>query len=61
MTAADLIAWRQRLGFDRTRAAAVLGCHRNSISHWETGRFPVPLYIELACRYVEEHKKTLTV
>lgn len=52
MTADELIAWRKRLGYNRTQAAAALGCHRNSIMQWEAGKTEIPKYIELACLWL---------
>ena len=49
MTAAGLKAWRERLKFSKTQAARELGCSRQSIYEWESGRSPVPRYITLAC------------
>jgi transcriptional regulator with XRE-family HTH domain len=48
MTADDFIAWRNRLGLNRTQAAEVLGLGRNQPQRYEEGQ-PIPLYIALAC------------
>lgn len=43
MTASELRAARQRLGWSQARTARALGVHdRARISDWETGRRPVP-------------------
>lgn len=52
MTAAQLSAWRKRLGYSKTEAAEALGCHRNALAGWEAGKNPIPKYIELACLYL---------
>lgn len=49
MTSASLIAWRQRLGLNKVRAAEALGCSRTSLDAWESGEHKIPRYIELAC------------
>jgi transcriptional regulator with XRE-family HTH domain len=49
MTGPDFIAWRERLGWTRTKAADELGCSQNSITAWENGRTRIPRYIALAC------------
>jgi transcriptional regulator with XRE-family HTH domain len=54
MTAADLLAWRQRLGLTQKSAAAALGCAQRSLSSYETGQSPIPRYIALAAKQVEE-------
>lgn len=52
MTPAQLKAWRKRLGYNATEAAEAIGCHRNAIANWESGKHPIPKYIELACLYL---------
>ena len=49
MTPSDLTAWRKRLGLNKIRAAEALGCDRGSLSAWEAGTYPIPVYIALAC------------
>lgn len=52
MSGEQLRAWRERLGYNATKAAEALGCHRNAIAGWESGKHPIPKYIELACLYL---------
>lgn len=52
MTPEQLKAWRKRLGYNASRAADALGCHRNAIANWESGKHDIPKYIELACLYL---------
>jgi len=49
MTPASLIAWRERLGLNRVRAAKALGIARNTLSGYEEEKQSIPLYIALAC------------
>lgn len=44
---ADLAAWRQGRGWSLRRAAAELGCDRESLAKWE--RIGPPRWIGLAC------------
>lgn len=48
MTAADFIAWREHMGYNRLQAAAALGMGRNQPQRYEDGQ-PIPLYVALAC------------
>ncbi len=45
----QLIAWRDRLGFNKAEAARRLGIARNSLAAYEAGAQTVPIYIALAC------------
>lgn len=49
MTPEDFIAWRKSLDLNRVEAANLLGAHRNSVTNYEQGTYPVPPYIALAC------------
>lgn len=49
MTPASLIAWRERLGLNKSEAARRLGLSRNGYNAYETGARRIPLYIALAC------------
>jgi DNA-binding XRE family transcriptional regulator len=53
MTAPELTAWRNRMGLNQTRAALALGISRNALIAYESGKQPVPLYIELAGKWLE--------
>ncbi len=54
MTPASLKAWRERLSWTKTRAAAELGLSPNGYAAYEAGRWngkprPIPRHIALAC------------
>jgi len=49
MTAASLKSWRERLGLNKSGAAAALGLARNTYAAYEEGRAEIPLYVALAC------------
>lgn len=49
MTGAELIAWRRRMGLNKTQAAKLLGSNRVTLANYEGGRAEVPRYIALAC------------
>jgi len=49
MTGGAFAAWRERLGFTKSKAAIVLGLSRNSVIAYETGAKPIPLHVALAC------------
>jgi DNA-binding XRE family transcriptional regulator len=49
VTPTSLIAWRTRLGLNKTEAALALGLSRNGYDYYETGRSRIPLHITLAC------------
>jgi len=49
VSAATLLAWRERMGFSAREACQQLGCSRGAWSVWESGKQPVPRYIGLAC------------
>lgn len=48
MTAAEFIAWRERLGLNQAKAAEALGTGPNQPRAYERGQ-PIPKYIALAC------------
>jgi DNA-binding XRE family transcriptional regulator len=56
MTAQQFIDWRTLMGWNQTEAARRLGCARNSIIAYETGRSEIPLYIKLACAELKRAK-----
>ena len=49
MSSAALIAWRERLGLNRVKAAKALGIARNTLAAYEADKREIPLYIALAC------------
>ena len=49
--------WRQRLGWSQDQAAKALGfAHRVSIVKFESGERSIDRWLELACRWLEEHQ-----
>lgn len=60
MTPTTLTAWRERLHLSRVAAAEALGCSREALRLWETGKNPIPQYIALACAAVALGIKPLT-
>lgn len=57
MKPADLIAWRNRMGFSQAAAAAALGCGERTLRDYEARRSPIPLHISLACQQLEKPPK----
>ena len=49
MTPTDLIAWRQRLGLNKSEAAASLEITRATYRRYERGEAEIPRTIALAC------------
>lgn len=49
MTGAELTEWRKRMKLTKVAAAAALGLGRNSIPRFESGEYPVPKTVALAC------------
>lgn len=58
-TTQALLDWRARMGFSQRAACAAIGCSRVAWGRWETGRQPVPLYIELACAALASNLKPI--
>lgn len=54
MTPDDFKAWRERMTYNRTQAAEALGIGRNTPQRYEDGETEIPLYIELACKAIEQ-------
>lgn len=52
MTPEEFTAWRQRLGYTKTEAAAALGLSPNMPRYYERGDTEIPRYIALACAAV---------
>lgn len=54
MTPAAFTSWRERMGFRfDTQAAAALGCTRETVRRYSSGKVEIPRYIELACAAIE--------
>lgn len=60
-SADDFRAWIERMGYNKTQAAASLGYKRRQIYNMLNGEVPVRLTTQLACLYREnqnaEHKR----
>jgi transcriptional regulator with XRE-family HTH domain len=64
MTPPELKALRASLGWDRAKLARRLGISSSRLADFESGRSrgknsqpaPIPLVVELACRWIEEHE-----
>lgn len=52
MTADELIQWRTSVALSKRKAAEALGLARNTFRAYETGKQPIPRYIELAVKAV---------
>lgn len=48
MTPDELIQWRTSVALSKRQAAETLGLARNTFRAYETGKQPIPKYIELA-------------
>ena len=53
MTPTDITAWMNRLGINKSQAAASLGIARTTLDRYLSGDKPIPKLVELACRAVE--------
>jgi transcriptional regulator with XRE-family HTH domain len=53
VTPANLLAWMERLGLSKSRAASELGMARSTLDRYLNGSVTIPRYIELACDAVE--------
>ena len=56
MTPDEITAWRHGLNLSKREASALLGCSRNSLFAWESGKRPVPRKIMLAMQAVAAMK-----
>lgn len=53
MTAADLKAWRARLGYSQGDAADQLGVTRRAVAYYEAGARPIPRTVALLAAAIE--------
>lgn len=53
MSAADLLAWQERLGLSQVEAARQLATPVPTYRHWLGARRRIPDNVELLCKYVE--------
>ena len=49
MTPTSFLTWRQQLGLNKAQAAKALGIARTTLDDYESGRYPVPPVVALAC------------
>lgn len=52
MSPETLLALRTLAGLTQSGLAASLGVHRTTVARWETGRSPIPRWVELAMRAI---------
>lgn len=52
MTPATFRAWRKRLAYTQSQAAAALGVSLRTVQEWEGGRTAIPNLAPLACAAV---------
>lgn len=55
MTPDELIQWRTSIALSKREAAEALGLARNTFRAYETGKQPIPRYIELAVKALSNH------
>ena len=56
MTPDEITAWRHGLNLSKREASVLLGCSRNSLMAYESGKRPVPKKIALAMQAVSTMK-----
>lgn len=56
MTTDEITAWRHGLNLSKREASVLLGCSRNSLMAYESGKRPVPKKIALAMQAVSSMK-----
>lgn len=56
MRAAELLAWRERLGLTQAGAAEALKTPLGTYRHWEQGARRVPGVAEVACNLLERER-----
>jgi DNA-binding XRE family transcriptional regulator len=56
MTPDELIQWRTSIALSKRQAAEALGLARNTFRAYETGKQPIPRYIELAVTALSSSK-----
>jgi DNA-binding XRE family transcriptional regulator len=54
MTPDELIQWRTSIALSKRQAAEALGLSRMTFRAYETGKHPIPRYIELAVKAVQK-------
>jgi DNA-binding XRE family transcriptional regulator len=60
MTPDELAQWRTSIAFSKRQAAEALGLSRMTFRAYETGKQPIPRYIELAVRSLSNHSASET-
>lgn len=54
MTPTDLRQQRKSLGLSQEALATLLGCHKQAVYYWETGKRPIPQMLELAMQAIKQ-------
>lgn len=57
MTAEEVKAWRERMGWSQERLAEALGVHTMTVSKWERGEQDHAPYLPLALDALEQQAK----
>lgn len=57
MTALQFRQWMRRMGLTVEGATELLDISRRTVINYRSGAQPVPKVVELAARYLEEHKE----
>lgn len=53
MTPSDFLTCRNRLELSQAAMAQALGISRRQVQYYESGAWPIPLTVELACEALE--------
>jgi transcriptional regulator with XRE-family HTH domain len=53
----EMFAWRMVHGYSKRDAAAALGLARNTLRAYESGRYPIPRYVALACQAITTRRE----
>lgn len=49
MTPEQFKSWRKTVGLSQEKAAVALGIGRRTVQDYESGAYPIPLHVALAC------------
>ncbi len=57
MTSDDFKKLRKAAGYTQATLAKEMGVHLRTVTRWEIGEIIIPRVVELALRYIADHKK----
>lgn len=57
MTPQEFHDWRKRMGWTQQQAATALDTTKRAVQMWEAGDRPISRVVDLASRYLEEHRE----